>query len=215
MSHACVQWRGDIGACILGALDGLARARLTRHLTACASCRAEYEELVPVRDWLGLLALPADQPDSLTASGSGDVLVPARHGTGRRVGRPRTWRTLPAAVAAAACAAACVIVALLLGAGTPAPTYRAANSTTGISGHAQLHGTPTGTQIDLTASGLPRNERCILVAVTRGATDIAGSWGPAYNGSAHMTGTTAFPASQLTALRIESDTGILLLTIRL
>jgi hypothetical protein len=30
-----------------------------------------------------------------------------------------------------------------------------------------------------------------------------------------MTGTTAFPASQLTALRIESDTGILLLTIRL
>ena len=84
---------------------------------------------------------------------------------------------------------------------------------TGVSAHAQLHDTPTGTQIDLTASGLPVHERCILVAVTHRGTDIAGSWNAPYEGSARIAGTTAFPAHQLTALRIESDTGNLLLSI--
>jgi hypothetical protein len=61
MSHSCAQWRGEIGAYIVGALDGCARDLVTRHLAACAGCRADYAELVPVRYWLGLLALPADQ----------------------------------------------------------------------------------------------------------------------------------------------------------
>jgi hypothetical protein len=30
MSHSCAQWRGDIGAYIVGALDGRARDRVTR-----------------------------------------------------------------------------------------------------------------------------------------------------------------------------------------
>jgi anti-sigma factor RsiW len=93
MSHSCAQWRGEIGAYIVGALDGYARDLVTRHLAACAGCRADYAELVPVRYWLGLLALPADQlvrplHDSLqkapiSAASSGDVLVPApRRGSG-------------------------------------------------------------------------------------------------------------------------------------
>lgn len=71
-----------------------------------------------------------------------------------------------------------------------------------------------GAYIDLTASGLPRKQGCILVAVTQGGADIAGSWGATYDGSAHMVGSTAFPAKRLTVLRIESDAGILLLSIR-
>jgi hypothetical protein len=236
MSHSCAQWRGEIGAYIVGALDGHARDAVIRHLAACAGCRAEYAELVPVRYWLGLLALPADQlarpshgslqEAPLSAADSGEVLVPAsRRGPGilfparptakRRSNRPRTRRRLSAAGAVLAAAAAAVAaVALLLSSGSPAPIYRAADSATGVSAHVQLHDTPTGTQIDLTASGLRENERCILVAVTYGGTDIAGSWGVSYDGSARMVGTTAFPANQLTALRIESDTGILLLSIR-
>jgi hypothetical protein len=241
MSHSCAQWRGDIGAYIVGALDGCARDRVTRHLAACAGCRADYDELVPVRDWLSLLALTAggpepgragrpgrplhdapregplpaprshDPPISRSCPGSGNQ-GPAQP-TGKLRGiRPRTRRWLPAAGAALAAAAAAV--AVLVSSGAPARTFRAADSATGVSGHAQLHDTPTGTQIDLTASGLPGHERCILVAVTHGGTDIAGSWDAAYDGSAKMVGTSAFPANQLTALRIESDTGILLLSIR-
>ncbi|MBO0772135.1 MAG: zf-HC2 domain-containing protein [Actinobacteria bacterium] len=56
MSQACASWRGDLGAYLVGALDREACAGVRRHLEICPACRAEYEELVPVRDWLGRLA---------------------------------------------------------------------------------------------------------------------------------------------------------------
>jgi anti-sigma factor RsiW len=70
MSHSCAEWRGDIGAYIVGALDRRARARVSRHLAACEGCRADYEDLVPVRAWLGRLAPAAMRPDP-TRGGSG------------------------------------------------------------------------------------------------------------------------------------------------
>jgi len=62
MSQACARWRGDIGAYILGALSPESGARVKRHLEACAACRADYEDLVPVRDWLSLLAAAGGVP---------------------------------------------------------------------------------------------------------------------------------------------------------
>ena len=238
MSSSCAQWRGEIGAYIVGALDGRARDRVTRHLAACAGCRADYDEIVPVRDWLGVAALTAGVPEpgpagsqglrcTITPGGSPPrCRRPSCHASCRdqaprfaaqpadtsRARRPRTRRWLPAAGAVLAAAAAAV--AVLVSSGPSARTFRAADSATGVSAHAQLRDTPTGTQIDLTASGLPGHQRCILIAVARGGADIAGTWKATYDGSARIAGTTAFPASQLTALRIESDTGTLLLSIR-
>jgi hypothetical protein len=200
MSHSCAQWRGDIGACIVGALDGPARDRVTRHLAACAGCRTEYDELIPVRDWLAVVAL--------TEPG---LPTPQRR-TSLPAIRPRARRWLVAAGAAMATAA--TVIMALVSSGAPARTFRAADRATGVSGSAQLTATPAGTQISLTASGLPSSERCILVAATRGGSDIAGSWAAAYDGSARIAGMTAIRAGQLTALRIESDTGVLLLSIR-
>jgi hypothetical protein len=242
MSQSCAQWRGEIGAYVVGALDSCARDRVTRHLAACAGCRADNAELGPVRDWLGLLALtagglelgPAVQPgrplhDSLRqgplpAAHSDDAQVPRwcrgsvtqfwvqPTGKLRAIG-PRTRRWRPTAGAALAAVAA--TVAAPVSSSASDRTFRALNSATGVSGRAQLHDTPTGTQIDLTASGLPAAQRCILVAVTRSGTDIAGSWDATYGGSARIAGRSAFRANQLTAIRIESDTGILLLSIRM
>jgi len=241
MSHSCAQWRGEIGAYIVGALDDAASERVTRHLAVCTGCRADYDELIPVRDSLDVLALTAGMPepgpdqwpghpphDSFRAEpvpaarADMDLVPRPRRGSGtkfpaRPAGtfpavRPRARRWLMAAGAALAAAAAAI--AVLVSSGASVRTFNAADSATGVSGHAQLRGTPTGTQIDLTASGLPRNERCILVAVTNDGSDIAGSWGATYAGSARITGTTEFRADQLTALRIESGTGILLLNIR-
>jgi uncharacterized membrane protein len=203
MSNSCAQWRGEIGAYVVGALDRSARDRVTRHLAACARCRADYDDLVPVRRLLGLLAVPADGPEPHQAQGTDKL--PAI--------RPRTRRRLSAAGAVLAAAAAAAAVAALVSSGASARTFRAADSATGVSGHAQLHGTPTGTQIDLTASGLPGHERCILIAVTHHGIDIAGSWAATYDGSARIAGTTAFSANRLIALRIESDTGVVLLSI--
>jgi len=71
MSHSCAQWRGEIGAYVVGALDDFARDRVSRHLAACAGCRADYDELVPVRTLLGLLAVSAWlDPAPITGTGS-------------------------------------------------------------------------------------------------------------------------------------------------
>jgi anti-sigma factor RsiW len=56
MSRACAGWRDDIGTYILGALEPDESAQVKRHLEACPACRADYYDLLPVRDWLGLLA---------------------------------------------------------------------------------------------------------------------------------------------------------------
>jgi hypothetical protein len=239
VSHSCAQWRGDIGAYVVGALDSRARARVSRHLVACRGCRADYDELVPVRAWLGRLAPAAPRPGpgrapgrawpqraSLLAAGLPEARPGGRRAMTpepgarppappatprRRASGPRRRRALKAAAAAAATAIA--FPAALAIAGPSAPGYRALDSATGVSGRAELHTTPAGTAIDLTVTGLPRRTRCVLVAVARGGADIAGTWNTAYDGSARISGTSAFPARQLSALRIESDTGTLLLSI--
>jgi len=80
MSYSCAQWRGDIGAYVVGALDGCTRDRVSRHLAACRGCRADYSELVPVRDMLGLLDLTAGEPDPGPAELPGQP--PNRYGSG-------------------------------------------------------------------------------------------------------------------------------------
>ena len=243
MSYSCAEWRGDIGAYIVGALDGRARARVSRHLVACPGCRADYDELVPVRAWLGRLAAAGEWPEPGRA-GQPENPPHASHLDLRfdAARRPRShresgaWRPEPSPVrlratgpirqpavrlrsrrsllAAAAAAAAAVAFLAALVTGPSVRSFRAVDSSTGVSGRAQLHGTPAGTQIDLTATGLPGGRRCILVAVSPGGADIAGTWAATYDGSARIAGTSAFPASRLTALRIESDTGVVLLSIR-
>lgn len=53
MSQDCARWRGDLGAYVVDALSGEERTAMRLHLAACPACRAEYEYLLPVRDWLG------------------------------------------------------------------------------------------------------------------------------------------------------------------
>jgi hypothetical protein len=72
---------------------------------------------------------------------------------------------------------------------------------------------PTGAEIELTVAGLSAGERCVMVAVSAGGSDIAGTWNATYDGMARVAGTSAIPVGRLTALRIESGSGHLLLNI--
>jgi hypothetical protein len=120
----------------------------------------------------------------------------------------RRWAAAGAAVAATVIAVIAVI------SGHPAaPGFQAVNPATRVHGQAMLRATPTGTQIDLTVSGLPAGQRCILVSVSQAGTAIAGTWTAQYSGTAQITGTSAIPISQLTALRIEAPSHRLLLSI--
>jgi anti-sigma factor RsiW len=202
MSQACATWRGDIGAYIVGALSAQAGARVQRHLQTCAGCRADYNDLVPVRDWLSKLAL-AGQP-------------PARRGKSApppepvRPPRRRTRRRLLAGAVAAGGAAA---VILAITSGPAPPAFQSVDRATGIHGQARLTATSAGTQIDLSVTGMPAGQRCTLLALSENSADPAGSWIANYDGTAQVEETTAIPLSRLTALRIESSSRQLLLSI--
>ena len=217
MSQSCAGWRGDIGAYLIGALDDGARAQVIRHLETCRGCRMDYDELVPVRGLLSQLA------GEQAPGGAGWVGAPGEPGHGEQApggpplpplrpvhrGPGRRW------LAGAAVAAAGVAVAVLaaVGLGPSAPAFRAFDRVTGVHGEAWLQAVPTGAEIELTVAGLPAGERCVMVAVSAGGSDVAGTWNATYDGMARVSGTSAIPVGRLTALRIESGSGRLLLSI--
>ncbi|MGH3170087.1 MAG: anti-sigma factor family protein [Trebonia sp.] len=51
-SHGCAGWRDGIGTYVIGALEQDEHAAMSQHIAACPACRTEYEDLLPVRDWL-------------------------------------------------------------------------------------------------------------------------------------------------------------------
>ncbi|HEY2577238.1 MAG TPA: zf-HC2 domain-containing protein [Streptosporangiaceae bacterium] len=208
MSGACAGWRGDIGAYIVGALDDDHQAWIIQHLNTCAACRAEYEDLLPVRRWLSLLAEPGDLRHTAGGVPAGLLAAdPARP----RIWHRRRWQAV-AAAGAVAVAAAITAVAVIPG-GHPVPAFQAVDRMTGVRGQVRLLAQANGTEIDLTISGLPSSEHCTLLAVSGTGTDIAGTWSATYKGTAQVSGTSAIPQSRLTALLVEAPTGQLLIRI--
>jgi hypothetical protein len=208
MSRACAEWRGDIGAYIVGALSPQASATVRRHLQACPACRDDYQDLIPVRDWLDRAA-PVD--------GAGGAQLPPRpplQPLRKRGNRARRrWRVIAAAAGAAIAAAAIAAAVTVITARPAAPVFRAVDRASGAHAQAQLRATPSGTQITLTVSGLRADQRCVLIAISPAGTDVAGTWNTSYGGTAQIEGTSAIPADQLTALEIESPAHRLLLWI--
>jgi len=84
------------------------------------------------------------------------------------------------------------------------PVFRAADQATGVHAQARLQATQAGTRIALSVRGLPADERCRLLAISRGDIDVAASWSARYDGTARVIGTSAIPRRKLTALQIES-----------
>src|SRR5215813_13651908 len=206
MSQACSGWRGDIGAYIVGALEPGAAASVRRHLRGCQACRSEYEDLLPVRDWLTRLSTARRSAPRRRMGGPVLRLVePLQSRRGRR-------RLAGAAAAIAAAAAALVGVVASVGGSPGATAFRAGDLATGVHGQARLHPSVAGTRINLTVTGLPAEERCRLVAVSGGGTDVAATWNASYDGSARIVGTSAIPEDRLTALWVESGDHRRLLT---
>jgi anti-sigma factor RsiW len=206
MSQACANWRGDIGAYVVGALGPVETARVKRHLRGCAACRADYRDLLPVRDWLGRMN-PADGMPAYPPPGR-PPLAPVRPPRHRL--RPR-WLTATGAVIAAVA----IAVITAISAHPAPPSYGGFDRATGVHGQASLRATPAGTQIDLTVTGLRAGQPCILVTVSGAGAAVAGTWTADYDGVAEITDASAIPVSQLTALRIEAPSHRLLLSIPL
>ena len=179
---------------------------MKRHLRGCAACRADHQDLLPVRDWLGRMN-PADGMPAYPPPGRPPLapVRPPRHRSRRR------WLTAAGAVIAAVA----IAVTTAISAHPARPGYRAFDAATGVHGQARQRATPAGTEIDLTVAGLPAGQTCILITVSRAGAAVAGTWTADNAGTAEITGASAIPASQLTALHIEAPSHRLLLSIPL
>jgi anti-sigma factor RsiW len=207
----------DLGAYLLGALDPAEDERLREHLRGCPECRAEHELLRGLPGRLGLLA-----PHDLDGLGTTEPSTAPFGGFLRRAGedpRRRSRRRVSVGLSAAAAVLAAAVAGGVgvTGGSPPAPgpiTVAAANEVSQVRASARLTSHGWGTQVALRLSGVAPGQRCVLVARARdGRRETAASWVAAYDGTAHIQGTTAIPRDQLGRLDIVTASGRRLLTI--
>jgi hypothetical protein len=118
--------RADVGAYVLGALDGQELEPFREHLAACAECREELAQLQGAADALALAVPQVEAPGDLrgrlmgVVHGEAELLRAAGYEADRPVyARSRwRWRVLPALAATGALAAGVLIGALALNTGS-------------------------------------------------------------------------------------------------
>jgi hypothetical protein len=219
--------RAQLGAYALGALDP-AEARVVQgHLAGCLDCQREVSELMTIRRALDQVPPEAfvDGPPA-----DGDLLLQR---TLRQVRaetpEPRRSRTGLVVAAAAVAVAVALGGGVLLGRQT-APTQQAApppttaTSTPSNASLASATDPSTGTTMDVALepkkgwvwvhaqiTGLPENEPCELVVVTRDGKEIlAGSWLVSADGAKNGTrleGTALTAPDDVAKVEIRTTSG--------
>jgi predicted anti-sigma-YlaC factor YlaD len=206
MTMSCTDATIALGSYVLGSLDHVERVAVEAHLNGCQSCRDELGMLAPLPGLLSRLTLeeavsgppPVDDAmlERLLRKASAD----------RRAARQRRWLAV---------AAAAVIVTGGSAAGVAgwnashATHWQQVSAAAGpVHMHLDLVPASGGTTLQLHLRGVPRDERCRLIAVSdTGARDVAGSWEATYSGTASIRGTTWIPRAHLRSVIIETYGG--------
>jgi hypothetical protein len=201
----------DIAAYVLDALEPDEAAELRLHLTDCAECQPEYEELQGLPNLL----------HHLTPSEVDEIVVPVELPNGMceellaRAAARREQRSRRRLLTVAATLAA-VAVGFITGVALPRdhPPTPVSTVVAATDPHTWVHADITltsqswGTQIRLRLSGVAWNEQCMLVvSAADGRRDVAASWVATYQGSFDVTGTTAIAVQQIRHLDIVTTTG--------
>jgi anti-sigma factor RsiW len=215
----------SLGVYLLGALDDAERADVEAHLESCAACRAELAELEGLPALLSRLTIDdvSVEPLALPAELFERVAARARaEDAQRQPSHLVRYRRLTAVAAAVVVLAAGGVswAALHSSAAKPTPVSAAprpaSHSAThhGVTMTVTLAAQATGTGLNVTVSGLPRDEHCRLIAVAEdGSRAVAGRWDATYSGWAQQTGSTKIPQSQLSQLVLLGTGGKQLVTV--
>lgn len=194
----------SIASYVLGTLDPRDQAEVADHLTRCASCRAQLEQLA---DLPGLLAhVPPDVAATGLPRPQQGLLDRVLAAAAAEVAQRRRRRRVLTVAAAAA---------LVVGGGVAVSVSQddvasvRSTTVTGAQGpvHArvQLQPAAQGTELTLELSGVAPEQECRLVAVAAdGTRDIAASWRASYTGEATIRGHTAVDAARINRLVIET-----------
>jgi anti-sigma factor RsiW len=213
--------RVELGAHVLGLLDGAQARAVTEHLAGCAACRREWEELREMTELLG------EVPPEAFVDGPPDgdlILRRILRQVRAEAGARRRRRGLGVVVAAAAALGVVLGAGVLVGRATaPEPVVLAGPQVpadgvvfTGTGpGGAVLTATvtPAAGWVRLTATvqGVPAGERCELVVVAEdGTREVAGSWlvSPAgERAGTTLDGSAVVPPDQVTAVLVVNEAG--------
>ncbi|HEY0813366.1 MAG TPA: zf-HC2 domain-containing protein [Pseudonocardia sp.] len=206
----------ELGALALGLLSPEQARAVQRHLTGCAMCRREYEELTEMTGMLGELPPEA----FLDGPPDGDLVLQRTLRQIRAETSAQRRRRLLSVVAAAA-----VVVAAIAGGGVAigrasVPLVPPPGSAVGAvmlagsgPGGATMRATlgPAASWVRLTASvaGIPAGERCRIMVVARdGSEEVAGSWvvsgAPA---GVTLEGSAAVALSDVAAVSVQNEDG--------
>jgi hypothetical protein len=212
----CEDMRTDLGAYVLGALDGAEAAAIRRHLADCPECAAERDELSALPGLLSLAGgadAAVNEPLSaafeerlLDAYAREHASVTRRRHLGRlhRWLRPR-WLAVGATTAVAAAAVAAFV--FVVGGGEDERTYgvefRNVAATTATA-RANLDSSDAGTTVDLWVRGLPQDDHAVYEVLCDAQmwTASAGTFRPSADGRAHVVLTTALRKGEYDSIRI-------------
>jgi predicted anti-sigma-YlaC factor YlaD len=215
----------SLGVYLLGALDAAEHADVEAHLDSCAACRAELAQLEGLPALLSRLTIddvsaePLALPDELFER----VAARARAEDAQREPSHlvRYRRLTAVAAAVVVLAAGGVSWAALHSSPARAPQAISLPEQSPHVGHHRgvtmsvtLAAQATGTGLNVTVSGLPKDEHCRLIAIAKdGSRDVAGRWDALYSGWAQQTGSTKIPQSQLSQLVLLGTGGKNLVTV--
>lgn len=209
----------ELGAHVLGLLDGDHARAVEDHISGCTSCRRQWEELREMTELLG------DMPPEAFLDGppDGDLVLQRtlRQVRAETSARQRR-RRLGTAVAAVAVIAAMLGGGVVLGRATapsPAVVAQAPPAAVTLVGEGpdgatmRVSVTPAAGWVRLTAtvSDVPAGERCWLLVVSRdGSREVAGSWivSPAgEQGGTTLDGSAAVAPEDVAAVVVENAAG--------
>jgi hypothetical protein len=189
--------RSALAAYVLGALDADEVRAVDAHVSGCAECRTELQELTEMETALGEVPPEAfldgppeggdlllqrtlrqvrkerareDRPRRLLLAAGVAILLAAAVGGGTLIGRASAPSAPPAARGSAAPTASAT-------AGAGARTFAASNPATGASMTVGLTSAPGWIRLHVKAEGIKAGLKCrLLVVDKRGGTTEAGSW---------------------------------------
>lgn len=206
----------ELGALALGLLTPEQARAAQWHLTGCAMCRREYEELTEMTGVLGELPPEA----FLDGPPDGDLVLQRtlrqiRAETGVRRRRRVLSRVVAAAVVVAAFAGGGVAIGRASVPLVPPPgsSVGAVMLTGSGPGGVTMRATlgPAANWVRLTASvaGIPAGERCRILVVSRnGSKEVAGSWVVSGTpGGVTLDGSAAVALPDIVAVAVQNEAG--------
>lgn len=215
-----------VGAYLLDALEPDEQLRMREHVERCEVCAQSVRELSGVSGLLAGVEMtslelseerpPAPQPSEFAyqrlRSAAAAPLPPAAAPV--TASRRRSGRMLAAAAAAVIVLGGVAVGGVVaLSSSAPAPTTLTAQAS-GISAHAKIVASGSGSLVTLTLDGVPLGERCRLVAVGRdGYRSSTHMWAITRPGALSWTDSVDVAPRDLDHLEVVTDDGRTLVTL--